>query len=66
MKGRVRGSDLARSGVLLAARATVRYPARLLQYGVREGREAREAGALSLMESGRRPDPLQFAFDLEG
>jgi len=37
-----------------------------LQYEVREGREAREAGAVPQNSSGRLPDPLQFALDLEG
>ncbi len=33
---------------------------RLLQYGVREGREASEAGVLSSNECGRMPHPSQF------
>ena len=37
--------------------------ARILQYGVREGREAREAGVAGYNESGRMPGPLQFTVE---
>ena len=39
---------------------------RKLQYEVREGREAREAGVRSLMDPGRMPGSLYFAVGEEG
>jgi len=51
------GKTSKRSGVAVV---------RDMQYGVREGREASGAGDPSRIDTGRMPDPLQFAVSLMG